>query len=102
MSERRPGSLDVAPGHCLQGDLPVQYADPELLKKLERAMLKLPRSTREIFLAKRLDGMSYQEIADRTGLTVRQVERHMARALCRLCRELEDEPLRWWERLLRW
>lgn len=80
----------------------MQYADPELLKKLERAMSKLPRSTREIFLAKRLDGMSYQEIADRTGLTIRQVERHMARALCRLCRELEDEPLRWWERLLRW
>jgi len=79
-----------------------QYADPELLKKLERAMLKLPRATREIFLAHRLDNMAYQEIADRTGLTVGQVERHMAKALSRLCKELDDEPLRWWERLLRW
>lgn len=74
--------------------------DPELLKKMERAMLKLPRSTREIFLAHRLDNMSYQEIADRTGLSVRQVERHMAKAICQLCRELDDEPRRWWERLL--
>ena len=74
--------------------------DPELLKKLERAMLKLPRSTRDIFLAHRLDDMPYQEIADRTGLTLRQVERHMARAIYRLCKELDDEPRRWWERLL--
>lgn len=78
-----------------------EHADPELLKKLERAMLKLPQSTREIFLAHRLDDMTYQEIADRTGLTARQVERHMAKAIYRLCRELDDEPLRWWERLLR-
>ena len=80
----------------------LEHADPELLKKLEQAMLKLPRSTRDIFLAHRLDGMSYQEIADRSGLTVRQVERHMAKAIYRLCRELDDEPLSWWERLLRW
>lgn len=79
-----------------------EHADPELLKKLERAMLKLPRSTREIFLAHRLDDMSYQDIADRTGLTVGQVERHMAKALYRVCREFDDEPPRWWERLLRW
>lgn len=79
-----------------------EHADPELLKKLERAMLNLPGSTREIFLAHRLDNMSYQEIADRSGLTVRQVERHMAKAIYRLCRELDDEPLHWWERLLRW
>lgn len=79
-----------------------EHANPELLKKLERAMLKLPNSTRQIFLAHRLDDMPYQEIADRTGLTVRQVERHMAKAIYRLCRELDDEPLSWWERLLRW
>ena len=78
-----------------------EHANPEL-KKLERAMLKLPRSTREIFLAHRLDDMSYLEIADHTGLTIRQVERHMAKALYRVCKELDDEPLQWWERLLRW
>jgi RNA polymerase sigma-70 factor (ECF subfamily) len=74
--------------------------DPELLGKLERAIVTLPRSTREIFLAHRLDDMSYHEIADRTGLTVRQVERHIARAIYRLCKELDDEPRPWWERWL--
>ena len=74
--------------------------DPELLKKLEQAMLKLPRTTREVFLAHRLDDMSYKEIAGRTGLSVKQVERHMARAIYRLSKEVCDEPVRWWERLL--
>ena len=75
-------------------------SDPALLKKLEQAVLRLPRSTREIFLAHRLDNMSYQEIAELTGLTVRQVERHMARAIYRLSKEVYEGPVRWWERLL--
>jgi DNA-directed RNA polymerase specialized sigma24 family protein len=77
-----------------------EQADPELLKKLERVVSKLPRTTRKILLAHRLDDMSYQEIADRMGLTVRDVEGHTAKAICRLCRELDRNPRRWWERLL--
>jgi DNA-directed RNA polymerase specialized sigma24 family protein len=77
-----------------------EHADPELLKKLERAVWKLPRATQEVFFAHRLDDMSYQEIAERMGLTVRDVEGHMAKAIYRLCRELDREPRRWWERLL--
>ena len=50
-------------------------------------MRRLNLRTREIFLAKRLDGMSYSEIASRTGLSVRQVERHMAKALATIDRE---------------
>ncbi len=79
-------------------DCPPQ--DPELLKRLEKAVARLPRTTREIFLAHRLDAMPYQDIADRCGLTVRQVERHIAKAMCKICTELDREPLRWWERLL--
>jgi RNA polymerase sigma factor (sigma-70 family) len=82
--------------------MPEELDETELLRRLERAMRKLPRPTREIFLAHRLDAMSYGVIAERTGLSVREVERHMARAICRLCKELDREPLRWWERLLRW
>lgn len=73
----------------------------ELLTRLERAMSKLPPTTRNIFLAHRLDGLSYQQIAERTGLSVGDVERHMSKALHRLCIELDSEPLRWWERVLR-
>jgi RNA polymerase sigma factor (sigma-70 family) len=74
--------------------------DPERLNALEKAVSRLPRTTREIFLAHRLEDMSYEEIAHRTGLSVRQVERHMARAIYRLSKEVCDGPTRWWERLL--
>jgi len=75
-------------------------SDPEFLNRLEQAIASLPRRNREIFLAHRVDGLSYQEIANRTGLSVRRVERHIARALYGLDRALEGRPLRWWERLL--
>ena len=64
--------------------------DPQeaALGRLEAAMSRLNPVTREIFLAKRLDGMSYSEIARRTGLSVRQVERHIAKALMTIDGEL--------------
>ena len=37
---------------------PSERADPEKLDRMERALLALPRMTREIFLANRLDGYS--------------------------------------------
>ena len=80
--------------------MPEQSDDAEILARLERAMRTMRRHTREDFLAHRLHDMPYREIAERTGLTLRQVERHMAKAICRLCRELDEEPRRWWERLL--
>lgn len=73
---------------------------PEYVKRLEKAVARLPRTTREIFLAHRLDGMSYPEIAGRTGLSIREIERHMAKAMYKLCTEFDRKPRRWWERLL--
>lgn len=74
-------------------------ADPDFLLRLEKAVAGLPRREREIFLAHRLDGMSYEEIAERTGLSVPRVERHLARALHRLDRALHRPSPRWWERI---
>jgi RNA polymerase sigma-70 factor (ECF subfamily) len=72
--------------------------DPELLHRLEEAVAAMPRKQREIFLAHRLDDMSYAEIASRTRLSVRQVERLMAKAFYKLCKQMDGEPLSWWER----
>ncbi len=72
--------------------------DPEILKRLDRAVRKLPRLRREIFLAVRLDDMSYVEIAERTGLSVRDVERELAKALATLVRHMDKQPRRWWRR----
>lgn len=76
--------------------------DAEIRARLERAMRTVPRQTREVFLAHRLDDMSYSEIAECTGLSVREVERHMTRAITAIDRSLNGPPLRWWERLLGW
>ncbi|MFN3727558.1 MAG: sigma factor-like helix-turn-helix DNA-binding protein [Allosphingosinicella sp.] len=73
--------------------------DPDLLRHLEEALLNMPRIQREIFLAIRLDHMSYEEVGRRTGLTVKRVERHFARSLYKLMKQMDGERLSWWERL---
>jgi RNA polymerase sigma-70 factor (ECF subfamily) len=75
---------------------PLDPEQQELLERMEAIVLRLPRMTREIFLAHRLDDMPYEEIARRTGLSVRKVERHMARAILALVRALDDPPRPWW------
>lgn len=56
----------------------------DMLNRIEAAMLRLKPRTREIFLAHRIDGYSYAEIAARTGLTVKGVEKQMSRAIAQL------------------
>lgn len=78
-------------------DEPLNRDQQELIERLETIMLRLPPITREIFMAHRLDDMPYEEIARRTGLTVRQVERHMARAILDLDRGLHGRMRPWWK-----
>jgi RNA polymerase sigma-70 factor (ECF subfamily) len=72
--------------------------NPDLLRRIEAAMMNLPRRQREIFMARRVHNMSYREIAERTGLTARQVERHIAKALYKLAKQMDGRRLSWWER----
>jgi RNA polymerase sigma factor (sigma-70 family) len=58
------------------------------LRRVEAAMHLLKPRTREVFLAHRLDGMSYAEIAQRTGLKVKRVEKIMAEAIAELKRHM--------------
>lgn len=78
-------------------DTPPDTNQQELIARMEAIMVRLPRLTREIFMAHRLDGMPYDEIARRTGLTVRQVERHMAHAILRLDQGLHGKLRPWWK-----
>lgn len=59
------------------------------LRRVEAAMHRLKPRTREIFLAHRLDGMSYVEIAERTGMSVKGVEKQMSKAIAALGRAME-------------
>jgi RNA polymerase sigma-70 factor (ECF subfamily) len=72
--------------------------DPDFKLRLEEALAAMPRTQREVFLAHRVDELSYTEIAQLRGITVRKVERQFARALYKLVKQMEGEPLSWWER----
>jgi len=62
----------------------------EALLQLDRVLAGLRPPVRAVFLYSQLDGLGYDEIARRTGLSVRTVGRHMATALAR-CHRLRVE-----------
>jgi RNA polymerase sigma factor (sigma-70 family) len=89
-AERRSAHL-----HICVDDVTLVAPDPiaalearDMLQRLEAAVARLDPRTREIFLAHRIDGYSYGEIAFRTGLSVKTIEKHMSRAIARIGREL--------------
>ena len=79
----------VADEEVLQG--PDQHRlleSRDMLRRLETAMMRLRPKTREIFMAHRIDGMTYAQIAERSGLTVKGVEKQMSKALAQIDRML--------------
>lgn len=82
--------------HVCSDDVPIVGVDAvaasearDMLVRLEAIMAELSPRTREIFLAHRFDGFTYREIAARTGLSVKTVEKHMTRAIGHVTRRLE-------------
>jgi RNA polymerase sigma-70 factor (ECF subfamily) len=77
-------------------------SDPARTAALEAAIKQLPRRQREIFIAAWLHDIRAPEIAERTGLSVAQVERHLAKAVARLSRAMRRRRTgpwwRWWSR----
>jgi len=91
--EARAAARRSAHLHVCADDVPLAAPDPvallearDRLQRLEVAVARLAPRTREIFLAHRIDGYSYGEIAHRTGLSVKTVEKHMSRAIAFLGR----------------
>ena len=87
-----------------------KLSDEEKRKGYRAAFATLPRLTQKVFWAHRIDDLSYIEIAKRYGITIREVEREMARAIYGIDRALaarESEPrrrcwlLRWFTELVR-
>jgi len=61
----------------------------ERLARLSVCLGRLHETTRTIFLAHRVDGMSYQEIARDRGLSISAVEKHIAKATLLLTSGME-------------
>ncbi len=68
-----------------------QEPDPKRLARVEAALARLPAMERQIFLAMRLDRMDIREIARRTGLSKRQVQKRIGAAIKALGRSLAED-----------
>ena len=59
----------------------------ETLDQLYSLLLKLPERTRKVLILKRLEDMKYSEIAQRMGISVSAVEKHMMKAIAFMARQ---------------
>jgi RNA polymerase sigma-70 factor (ECF subfamily) len=87
LRERSRPALELASDQQLDQITALESRDT--LRRLERAMGKLKPRTREIFLAHRIHGFSYAEIAERTGLSVKGVEKQMSKAIAKIDRLMD-------------
>jgi RNA polymerase sigma factor (sigma-70 family) len=92
-----PGSADES-GELLRLEdvLPSAEAGPEaryvrtlLLDELERALGELPAEQRQVFVAHELEGRSFREMADETGLSVNTLLSRKRYAVLRLRQRLQ-------------
>lgn len=66
----------------------------DLQSSIDRAVNDLPERCRQIFSLSRFEDMSYQEIADQLGISVKTVENQISKAL-RLLRDALGPHLSW-------
>jgi RNA polymerase sigma-70 factor (ECF subfamily) len=51
------------------------------LEQLAQALTKLPDKCRAVFLARRVEGLSHRETAEKFGISEKTVEKHMAKGI---------------------
>jgi RNA polymerase sigma-70 factor (ECF subfamily) len=94
LEQRWQEEMARAGNHVIERTNPIQSdADAnvtELSAAIERAVGSLPHRCREVFTLNREHHLSYREIADTLGISVKTVEVHMGRALAALRRQLTD------------
>lgn len=67
--------------------------EKEFKEQLENAIGSLPEGQREVFLMHRIDQMTYQEIADLQGVSIKAIHKRMYKAMAKLkdtIKELND------------
>lgn len=64
-----------------------QWQAQQGLQRLEAAVAQLPDKCRTVFLLSRIEGLSNAKVAQRCGISVKMVEKHLAKAIVQ-CRAL--------------
>jgi len=63
------------------GNEPYVLIEQELKNKIEKTITDLPDRCREVFIMSRMDGLKNKEIAEKLDINIKNVERHLNRAL---------------------
>ncbi|MCL4483663.1 MAG: RNA polymerase sigma-70 factor [Bacteroidetes bacterium] len=63
------------------GNEPYVLIEQELNNKIEKTIQGLPGRCREVFILSRMDGLKNKEIAEKLGINIKNVERHLNRAM---------------------
>jgi RNA polymerase sigma-70 factor (ECF subfamily) len=69
---------------CSAPDPETVASDRDELTRLGEAIARLPRRMREVFVLRRVEGLSQKEVAARLGVSEGTVEKHMASSFRRL------------------
>ncbi|WP_109699300.1 RNA polymerase sigma-70 factor [Chitinophaga deserti] len=80
--------VDTLQDHHRHSDPERPLEVKEITAMARKTLDSLPEKTRSIFLMNREEGLTYQQIAERTGLSVKSVEYHVSRALRALSQSL--------------
>lgn len=91
-AKRRPAAPSLFSEDAADpGSDPVHLLEArDMLMRVDAAIAALPERTREIFMAHRFEGLTYAAIAQRMGISVKTVEKHMSQALLSLHRLLAE------------
>jgi RNA polymerase sigma-70 factor (ECF subfamily) len=73
------------------GDEPYVMIEQELSQKIEKIIDSLPERCREVFIYSRIDGLKNREIAVKLNINIKNVERHLARAMQSFRENFKDE-----------
>ncbi len=83
------GSMEVASATHSPED---QLAQDQQLQRLTQAILALPPKCQRVYLLKLVHGLSRAQIAERCGISVKMVEKHLAKAMVQLKQKVGHSP----------
>ncbi|MCB0786591.1 MAG: RNA polymerase sigma-70 factor [Flavobacteriales bacterium] len=89
-ASRKLVALDQVEAGLTQEEAADEELYTERAARVRAAIAALPEERRKVFTLSRYEGLKYQEIADRLGISVKTVENQMGKALKTLRAELAD------------